>query len=99
MVLRAKNGKQALEILRERRPDVMLIDLVMPDMDGFQVVREKNRDEAIRDIPVHHRFFQDRTGRSDHQRQADGRHARAGCQRASWWLASARLARSLLQKG
>jgi signal transduction histidine kinase/CheY-like chemotaxis protein len=52
VVLRAKNGVQALEILRERHPDVMLIDLVMPEMDGFQVLREKARDESIRDIPV-----------------------------------------------
>jgi signal transduction histidine kinase/CheY-like chemotaxis protein len=52
VVLRARNGRQALEILRERKPDVMLIDLVMPDMDGFQVLREKNSDETIRDIPA-----------------------------------------------
>lgn len=52
IVLRARNGLQALEILRERKPDVMLIDLVMPEMDGFQVIKEKTRDDAIRDIPV-----------------------------------------------
>ncbi len=52
IVLRARNGLQALEILRERQPDVMLIDLVMPEMDGFQVIKEKSRDLSIRDIPV-----------------------------------------------
>ncbi len=51
-VLRARDGRQALEILRERKPDVMLIDLVMPEMDGFQVIKEKANDETIRDIPV-----------------------------------------------
>jgi len=51
-VLRARDGRQALEILRARQPDVMLIDLVMPEMDGFQVIKEKSREESICDIPV-----------------------------------------------
>lgn len=51
-VLRATNGHQALGMLRGRRPDVMLLDLRMPGMDGFRVLAEKNKDEAIRDIPV-----------------------------------------------
>jgi len=51
-VLRAKSGQRALSLLRERRPDVMLLDLIMPGMDGFQVLREKGQDPAIRDIPV-----------------------------------------------
>jgi len=51
-VLRARDGVQALEILRERRPDAVLLDLVMPNMDGFHVLAEKNQDESIRDIPV-----------------------------------------------
>ena len=52
MVLRARDGKQALETLRARKPDLMLIDMVMPDMDGFQVLKEKNLDPEIREIPV-----------------------------------------------
>jgi CheY-like chemotaxis protein len=52
VVLRAKNGDQALEIMRERHPDVVLMDLVMPELDGFQVIRKKNKDDSIRDIPV-----------------------------------------------
>ena len=51
-VLRAQTGQQALTLLRERRPDLMLLDLVMPGMDGWQVLREKNQDTAIKDIPV-----------------------------------------------
>ena len=51
-VLRANDGVRALELLRQRRPDVMLLDLVLPGLDGFQVLREKNQDPAIRDIPV-----------------------------------------------
>ena len=51
-VLRARNGQRALSLLRQRRPDVMLLDLIMPGMDGFQVLREKSQDPTIRDIPV-----------------------------------------------
>jgi signal transduction histidine kinase/CheY-like chemotaxis protein len=51
-VLRALSGSQALELMRTRRPDVVLLDLVMPEMDGFQVLREKERDPAIQPIPV-----------------------------------------------
>ena len=51
-VLQAKNGRRALSLLRERRPDVVLLDLIMPGMHGFQVLQEKSQDPAIRDIPV-----------------------------------------------
>lgn len=51
-VLQAGNGRLALDILRERQPDVMLLDLMMPGMDGYQVLQEKREDPSIRDIPV-----------------------------------------------
>ncbi len=51
-VLRASSGRQALSLLRERRPDVMVLDLVMPEMNGFEVLQEKSRDPDLRAIPV-----------------------------------------------
>lgn len=51
-ILQARNGQRALSLLRQRRPDVMLLDLIMPKMDGFQVLQEKSQDPTIRDIPV-----------------------------------------------
>lgn len=51
-VLRARDGREALKLLREQRPDVMVIDLVMPNMDGFQLLEIKGQDPTLRDIPT-----------------------------------------------
>jgi len=51
-VATASSGAQALDELRSRSPDLMLLDIVMPNMDGWQVLELKSRDEAMRDIPV-----------------------------------------------
>ena len=51
-ILRAESGRRAMAILKQRRPDVVLLDLIMPGVDGFQVLREKSLDPTIRDIPV-----------------------------------------------
>lgn len=51
-VLLASDGRRALSLMRRRQPDVVLLDLVMPEMDGFAVLREKSQDPLIKDIPV-----------------------------------------------
>jgi signal transduction histidine kinase/CheY-like chemotaxis protein len=51
-ILRARNAQRALSLLRQHRPDIMFLDLIMPGMDGFQVLEEKRQDPAIREIPV-----------------------------------------------
>lgn len=51
-VLRAYGGYSALELLHERRPDVVILDLVMPDLDGYGVLREMRRFEDLRTVPV-----------------------------------------------
>lgn len=51
-ILQVTNGRRALEMLRSRRPDVLLLDLMMPGMTGFQVLAEKAHDPAIAAIPV-----------------------------------------------
>ena len=51
-VLRAPDGRRALTLLRQRRPDAMLLDLVMPGMDGYSLLRAKSLDETIRHIPT-----------------------------------------------
>ena len=48
----AINGKEALEKARETLPDLIMLDIMMPFMDGFEVCRELKADAATRDIPV-----------------------------------------------
>jgi signal transduction histidine kinase/CheY-like chemotaxis protein len=51
-VLTAANGAKALAALREQPPDLMLLDIIMPDMEGWQVLEQKRNDETLRNIPV-----------------------------------------------
>jgi CheY-like chemotaxis protein len=51
-VIQVTNGMRALDIMRSRRVDILLLDLMLPGMSGFQVMEEKRQDPAIRDIPV-----------------------------------------------
>ena len=46
------SGRQALEMIRESAPDLILLDLFMPDMNGFDVLREMHKDESLRAVPV-----------------------------------------------
>jgi signal transduction histidine kinase/CheY-like chemotaxis protein len=51
-IVQTTDGKRALDLMRRRRPEVVLLDLIMPGTDGFQVLRQKARDPAIRALPV-----------------------------------------------
>jgi len=51
-VLTAGDGQEALDIARAQPPDVILLDLVMPNMDGFQFLQLKAQDSVLADIPV-----------------------------------------------
>ena len=48
----AKSGKMALEALERFRPDVILLDIEMPDMSGFEVMDEINKKKELNRIPV-----------------------------------------------
>ena len=48
----AESGEQALELLRARQFDLVLLDVMMPGLDGFEVCERLRADEATRDIPV-----------------------------------------------
>jgi phosphoserine phosphatase RsbU/P len=51
-ILAAKNGKAALEIVQRTKPDLVLLDVMMPEMDGFAVCRALKADPRTRDIVV-----------------------------------------------
>jgi CheY-like chemotaxis protein len=52
IVQEAENGREALGRLQAYDPDVILLDLMMPEMDGFQVVASLQNEQRWRDIPV-----------------------------------------------
>ena len=52
VVSRAYGGREALERMAAERPDLVLLDVYMPDLDGWQVLERKNNDPSLRDIPV-----------------------------------------------
>ena len=51
-VVEAGGGKEALELLKKQKPTVILLDLVMPGIDGFEVLDKIRKDPDIKDIPV-----------------------------------------------
>lgn len=51
-VLKARNGREALEVLERTPVDLLLLDLMMPEMDGFAVLEAMRQREATRHIPV-----------------------------------------------
>jgi signal transduction histidine kinase/AraC-like DNA-binding protein len=51
-VLQAQNGHEALAIIRQERPDLVLLDLMMPGLDGFGVLEAMRAEKVSREIPV-----------------------------------------------
>jgi class 3 adenylate cyclase len=51
-VSEAENGREALEMLRSELFDLVLLDILMPEVDGFQVLREMKDDTVLRGVPV-----------------------------------------------
>jgi YesN/AraC family two-component response regulator len=51
-VLKARDGREALEIMRHRTVDLVLLDLMMPELDGFGVLEAMRDAESTRNIPV-----------------------------------------------
>jgi class 3 adenylate cyclase len=51
-VVFAEHGREALELLRQRPYDVLLLDVLMPELDGYGVLEELKSDVHLRDIPV-----------------------------------------------
>ncbi|PIR65783.1 MAG: DNA-binding response regulator [Candidatus Omnitrophica bacterium CG10_big_fil_rev_8_21_14_0_10_43_8] len=51
-VLTAANGEKALELSREEKPDLIILDLMLPKIDGWEVCEQLRQDAVTKDIPV-----------------------------------------------
>ncbi len=51
-LIEADNGRDGLKAIHENRPDLVILDLVLPDMDGFTVMERMRDDETLQNIPV-----------------------------------------------
>jgi twitching motility two-component system response regulator PilH len=81
-VLKAADGESALEIARKERPDLIFLDIVMPGMSGFAVLRALRHDLLTRDIPIvmisgnlqaTEQFYVQRFGADDFMKKPFGR--------------------------
>jgi len=48
----ARNGKEGMQALREKRPDLVLLDVMMPRKSGLKVFQEMKRDDELKKIPI-----------------------------------------------
>lgn len=51
-VFTTKDGVEGLEVMRKNSFDLILLDIIMPRMGGFEMMEEKLKDERIKDIPI-----------------------------------------------
>ncbi len=51
-VLLADSGREAVRLASSNKPDIILLDIMMPVMDGFEVLRQLKENEETRDIPI-----------------------------------------------
>lgn len=51
-IITASNGEAALSLIRERKPDAVVLDVMMPHMNGWEVCKAIRTDEEIKDTPV-----------------------------------------------
>jgi CheY-like chemotaxis protein len=51
-LVRAYSGAEGLLKMRRQRPDLILLDLIMPEMDGYEVLAQMREDAELRNIPV-----------------------------------------------
>ncbi|MGI9328235.1 MAG: Hpt domain-containing protein [Pseudomonadales bacterium] len=68
-VLVAKDGVEAVAMLQERRPDILLLDIEMPRMDGFEVARQVRHDDHLEGLPIV--MISSRTGEKHQDRATD----------------------------
>jgi two-component system copper resistance phosphate regulon response regulator CusR len=68
-VRQAANGREALEAIRDEVPDLVLLDVMMPEVDGWEVAQQLQADPRTRDLPIV--FLTARAELADRRRAAD----------------------------
>ncbi|MCH2449323.1 MAG: response regulator transcription factor [Gracilimonas sp.] len=66
-VLKAENGEEGIKIAKEHKPDLVLMDIMMPKMDGMEAVEKMRGDDDLKSIPI---IFL--TARSDEKTEVEG---------------------------
>ncbi|MEO9885172.1 MAG: response regulator transcription factor [Balneola sp.] len=66
-VLKAENGEEGIAVAKKHEPDLVLLDIMMPKMDGMQAVEEMRKDNQLKNIPI---IFL--TARSDEKTEVEG---------------------------
>ncbi|MBL7142298.1 MAG: response regulator [Candidatus Pacebacteria bacterium] len=51
-LLVARNGEEGLKLIKEKKPDLLLLDIIMPLKGGFEVLEEMQQDATLKDVPV-----------------------------------------------
>jgi two-component system, cell cycle response regulator len=51
-VMSANSGQEALDLIEKQTPDIVLLDVMMPEMDGFETTQRIRGDERFRDLPI-----------------------------------------------
>jgi len=51
-LMTALNGEEALQIIEEKIPDLVILDVMMPGIDGFEVCHQLKQKEAFKDVPI-----------------------------------------------
>ena len=51
-VTAAEDGKTGIDLVKEKKPDIILLDIILPKMDGFSVLKSLKSDESVKNIPV-----------------------------------------------
>lgn len=48
----ARDGAEGLEMIKKLKPDIVLLDIILPQLDGFEVLEQVQKDESVKNIPV-----------------------------------------------
>lgn len=51
-LMSADNGLEGLELIKRKKPDILLLDIMLPDINGFEILEQMKKDPELKDIPV-----------------------------------------------